>query len=185
MKGQTTAHKTLYWYERRLASIVSDNFRVKFYYNNKRNNGRVKRTIMFFGLDHDVKIAKEIYVLANDAMDHYVKRFIDEFYLANNLIREKSYTMQLKASYLRGFLDGLQQKLDSQRTALQEEYGLILLTPKVVEDSYDELSKSFDGTIGYKMPKIEEMVAYAAGLKDGNKIDYSKSTIDDEIEVYI
>ncbi|WP_369436138.1 hypothetical protein [Lysinibacillus fusiformis] len=49
----------------------------------------MKRTIMFFCLDHDVKIAKEIYVLANDAMDHYVKCFIDEFYLANNLIREK------------------------------------------------------------------------------------------------
>ncbi|WKT76969.1 DUF2786 domain-containing protein [Lysinibacillus fusiformis] len=186
VKGQATAHKTLYWYEKRLASIVSDNFRVKFYYNNKYNNSKkVKRTIMFFGLDHDVKIAKEIYVLANDAMDHYLKCFIDEFYLINNFIREKSYTMQLKASYLSGFLDGLQQKLDSQRTTLQEEYGLILLTPKVVEDSYNELSKSFNGTLGYKMPKIEEMVAYAAGLEDGNKIDYSKSTIDDEIEVYI
>lgn len=185
VKGQATAYKTLYWYERRLASIVADNFRVKFYYNSKRNGGRVKRTIMFFGLDQDVNIAKEIYILANDAMKHYVKRFIDGFYLENNLIREKSYTMRLKDSYLRGFLDGLQKKLDSQRTVLQEEYGLILLMPKVVEDSYDEFSKSFGGAIGYKLPKIEEMVAYINGMEEGGKIDYSKSTIGDEIEAFI
>ena len=183
VEGQATAHKTLYWYERRLASIVSDNFRVKFYYRSKRKDGRAQRTILFFGLDHDVKIAKEIYVLANDAMDHYVKRFINEFYLANNFIRERAYTMQLKASYLRGFLEGLQQKLEAQRTALKEEFGLMVLTPKIVEDSYNEIS--FGKSISYKMPKIEEIVAYSAGLEDGNKVDYSKSTIDDEIEVYI
>lgn len=32
-QGQVTVHKKLFWWERKLAIIISNNFRVKFFYN--------------------------------------------------------------------------------------------------------------------------------------------------------
>lgn len=182
-EGQATAYKTLFWFERKLAIIIADNFRVKNYLSNRYVSGAAnkRRSVVFYGLDQDVKIAKEIFVLANEAIEFYTKRFIDQFYFVNNLERDKSYTAKLKSSYIRGFIEGLESKLNSQRFALQEEYGLVVLTPKIVEDNYAELSKSFGTATSYKIPSIEEIFAYKQGYEDAESIDYTKTTVDDEI----
>ncbi|QRL10341.1 DUF2786 domain-containing protein [Bacillus velezensis] len=64
VKGQATAYKRLFWWERSLARIIADNFKVEFYYNNKRFDGeqRRKKTVIFFGYDNDVQLAKEMFV---------------------------------------------------------------------------------------------------------------------------
>lgn len=179
--GQATAHKTVFWYEKLLARIIADNFRVKFYYNDKYVNNEVKRkrSVMFYGLEQDVKIAKELFVLANDALEIYTKRYIDKFYGARN--RDRSTTTELKNSYMRGFTDGLRQKLKEQKNALQQEFGLVVLMPQVVIDGYEEFSKNFSKPTALTIPRIEDTIAYKSGLEDGKKIDYTKSTIDDEI----
>lgn len=183
IQGQATAYKTIFWHEKLLASIIADNFRVKFYYNNKRFDGdrKKKRTIMFYGLEQDVKIAKEMFVLANDAVDFYTKRFIEGVYSTGEYIRDKSFTKDLKNSYTTGFIDGLREKMKSQRFALQEEFGLILLTPKIVEEGYEDFSKDFGKGTNWSIPKVEEMAAYHQGYTEGEEIDYTKSTVDDEI----
>ncbi len=43
VKGQATAYKRLFWWERSLARIIADNFKVEFYYNNKRFDGEQRR----------------------------------------------------------------------------------------------------------------------------------------------
>lgn len=183
IQGQATAYKTIFWQEKLLANIVAENFRVKFYYNNKRFNGekKRKRTIMFYGLEQDVKIAKEMFVLANDAVDFYTRRFIEGVYNTGDYIRDKTFTTDLKNSYMKGFIDGLSEKMKSQRFALQEEFGLILLTPKIVEEGYEDFSKDFGKGTKWNIPKIEEVAAYQQGYEDGEEIDYTKSTVDDEI----
>lgn len=183
IQGQATAYKTIFWHEKLLASIISDNFRVKYYYNNKIFNGERKkrRTIMFFGLEQDVKIAKEMFVLANDAIDFYTKRFVEGVYNTGGYMRDKTFTTDLKNSYMQGFINGLRDKMKSQRFELQEEYGLIILMPKVVEDEYEEFSKDFNKGSKWKIPKIEELDAYHQGYTDGEEIDYTKSTVNDEI----
>lgn len=183
IQGQATAYKTLFWHERLLAVIIADNFRVKFYLNNKRFNGDIKkkRTIMFYGLEQDVKMAKEMFVLANDAVDFYTKRFIEAVYSTGDYERERAFTKNLKNSYIKGFVDGLRERMESQRFALQKEYGLVLLTPKIVVEGYEEFSKNFGKSTTWKIPKIEEAAAYQQGFTDGEEIDYSKSTVNTEI----
>lgn len=47
--------------------------------------------------------------------------------------------------------------------------------------AYKEFEKSFGKGTSYKIPPIEELAAYQEGYSEGNKIDYSKSTIDETI----
>lgn len=51
-KGQVTAHKTLFWWERQLANVIADNFRVTWYYNSKTVEGesKKKRAIIFWDM---------------------------------------------------------------------------------------------------------------------------------------
>lgn len=180
VQGQASAYKTVFWYEKLLASIVSENFRVKGYVSMKRTNKheKFKSAITFFGLAQDVKIAKEIFVLASEAIVLYAKRYIDNYYMRTGKPRTHKQTADLKNSYMRGFLSGLENKLDEQRFSLQEEFGLILLTPKVVEDEYATLR--FQGASNVSTPCIEETAAYQAGYSEGEQIDYTKSTIGDK-----
>lgn len=63
---------------------------------------------------------------------------------------------------------------------MREEYGLVLLTPVKVQEAYD---KKFEGKPGLPLtiPSIEEWKAYEQGFHDGNKVDYTKSTIDGNV----
>lgn len=65
-EGQATTYKKLFWWERRLARIISENFKVRYYYNNKILYGEshTKRSIIFFGFKSDVLLSKEMYILA-------------------------------------------------------------------------------------------------------------------------
>ncbi|TWO89677.1 DUF2786 domain-containing protein [Bacillus velezensis] len=183
VKGQATAYKRLFWWERSLARIIADNFKVEFYYNNKRFDGeqRRKKTVIFFGYDNDVQLAKEMFVLAYDAIQFYSKRFINSYYDEEYATRTVKKTNDLKNSYMKGFLDGLKERFAEQLRQMKEEYGLMVIKPKEVSDAYKELSKSFGTARAIQVPDIEEMFAYSSGHRDGNTIDYTKSTIDDEV----
>lgn len=113
-EGQATVHKTLYWWERQLADIIANNFRVTWYYNSKvlKNESRKKRAIFFMGFESDVALAKEMYVLAYDVLTFYVRNYIDNFYEQN--LKERGLTARLKNSYTRGFLSGLEEKFEEQ-----------------------------------------------------------------------
>lgn len=181
--GQVTVHKKLFWWERKLAEIISKNFRVKFYYNNKfiNNETQRKRAIMFLGFEHDVSLAKEMYLLAYEAISFYTKRYVDSYYegiLRNTRLHR--ITNGVKNSYMRGFLQGLDQKFEEQVKEMQQEYGLIILLPKEVEEEYNNRFEGKKG-ISFKLPPIEESFAFENGYYEGNRIDYTKSTIDEEI----
>ncbi|EIR3903414.1 DUF2786 domain-containing protein, partial [Enterococcus faecalis] len=58
-----TIYKRLYWWERQLACIISENFRVKNFLNNKYLGRQKKRRIVFYGFGRDLELAKEMYIL--------------------------------------------------------------------------------------------------------------------------
>ncbi|MEK4448670.1 DUF2786 domain-containing protein [Bacillus sp. FSL M8-0052] len=185
-KGQATAYKRLFWWERTLAGIMAKNFKVEFYYSNRVLNGdqRRKSTIVFFGYESDVQLAKEMYVLAYDAIVLYANRFVDDYYKENFIERSIKKTRDLKNSYITGFLEGLKQKFNEQVSQLKEEYGLMVIKPKEVREAYKELSKTFGKPTKLRIPNIEEFVAYQRGHQDGNTIDYTKSTINDDVVTF-
>ncbi|MCY7968575.1 DUF2786 domain-containing protein [Bacillus haynesii] len=182
-KGQATAYKKLFWWERTLAGIIAANFKVEFYYNNRVLNGdrRKKSTIIFFGYESDVQLAKEMYVLAYDAVVIYANRFVNEYYSVNFVRRSIKKTRDLKKSYITGFLEGLKQKFNEQVSQMKEEYGLMIIKPKEVTEAYKELSKTFGKAHKLRIPDIEEFAAFHRGHQDGNSIDYTKSTINDDV----
>lgn len=184
LKGQATAYKTLYWWERQLANVITENFRVTWYYNSKTFEGenRKRRAIFFMGFESDVELAKEMYVLAYDVLTFYVRNFVGNYYKENYLDRERSFTAELKNSYTRGFLGGLEEKFEEQVSQMQQEYGLVRLVPAEVKEVYDEMFGGKKG-LNWTLPSIKESEAYEKGYRDGNRVDYTKSTLDEGVLV--
>ncbi|WP_026701640.1 DUF2786 domain-containing protein [Salibacterium aidingense] len=182
-EGQVTTHKRLHWWERKLGIIMANNFRVKNFINWKKNSSRGNRksAVCFMGYDKDVQLAKEMYLLAYEAITLLSKNFIDGYYKENDIERTQYNTLSIKNSYINGFLSGLEEKFEEQIEQIKaEENALMVLVPKEVEDKFEEeitgKSKSF------KIPSISEIQAYQTGYEDGNKIDYTRSTIDEYAE---
>ncbi|MEK3955330.1 DUF2786 domain-containing protein [Psychrobacillus sp. FSL K6-1464] len=181
--GQVTVHKKLFWWERKLAQVISENFRVKFYYNNKLfdNSSQRKRAIMFLGFQNDVALAKEMYLLAYEALVFYSNRYVEDHYEENQKrSRVHRITNGVKNSYMRGFLQGLERKFEEQVKEMQQEYGLMVLVPIEVVEEYDNRFGGKKG-ISFKLPPVEEALAFEKGFIEGNRIDYTKSTIDEDI----
>lgn len=182
LEEKVTVYKTLYWWERLLARTISKNFRVKFFYNSKilKGESRTKRAITFLGYEKDIALAKEMYILAYDVLTFYANDFIESHYKETFEPRSRGNTADLKNSYMRGFLDGINEKFETQVKEMEQEYGLMLLVPAEVQKTHDEM---FEGTklVGYKVPRIEEVDAYYRGHQDGVSVDYTKSTLDEGI----
>lgn len=180
-RGKVTIHKKLFWWERKLAGIMSENFRVKHYLNWMKPSGSNRKdAIYFMGFESDVKLAKEMYLLAYEAILHYSKKYVDNYYEERiGLYRERKITMQVKNSYMVGFLEGLKSKFDKQIEEMKAEANaLMVLVPKEVEEKYNE---EITGKASpYRIPTVEEAQAYQKGYEDGNHIDYTRSTIDKE-----
>lgn len=166
----------LKWHERQIANIISSSFRVKCYYGGRKVNGKTARAVRFFGLENDVFLAKEMYVLALDAMEYHYKKYINDFWGAKK--RSRTVTTQIKNSYMIGFINALYQKMKKQKEDLEEEFGLVVLTPKIVQEKYDLKAKDFKNCRPCKIPNANVSEAYVKGYDTGSNIDYSKSTID-------
>lgn len=180
LDGKATVHKKLFWWESQLAGIIGKNFRVKYYINSKVLSGdkKKKRAIIFMGFKQDVELAREMYVLAYDALTSYSKQFVEDWYNDNQDVqRHASFTSNVKNSYIRGFLSGMETKFEEQVKEMEQEYGLILLVPKEVNEKYEEMFKGAK-SLSVRIPAVGESQAYQKGYNQGNKIDYTKSTID-------
>ncbi|MEK4024459.1 DUF2786 domain-containing protein [Sporosarcina sp. FSL W7-1283] len=180
LEGKVTVHKTLYWWERKLAQIITKNFKVTFFYNSKilKGESKKKRAIIFLGFENDVALAKEMYFLAYDVLTFYANDFVKNHYAETEECRSRGYTMDLKNSYMRGFLDGINEKFEIQVKEMKQEYGLMVLVPTEVQQAYDDM---FEGKkrLSFKVPRIEELAAYHQGHEDGVSVDYTKSTLDE------
>ncbi|EGO2732226.1 DUF2786 domain-containing protein [Enterococcus faecalis] len=173
-----TIYKRLYWWERQLALIISENFRVKNFLNNNYSGRQKKRRIVFYGFGRDLELAKEMYILAYEVILFHSKNFIDNYYLENPEISRSRYmTNSLKASYINGFLEGLEQRFNEQVSALREVYEVLVLVPEEVESSYKDYSENF-GKSTFSKPNSNIHEAYWDGYVTGKEIDFTKSTID-------
>lgn len=175
LEMQGTEYKRLYWYERKLAGIVSRNFRCKYYYRSKHVEGKlqIQRRIVFMGTEQDVELATAMYRLVVSAIEYYTQRYVKV-----NGIGIRSHTQSLKNDYMSGFISGLDKKFEEQIQT--QEWGLVLVIPKEVEEKYDEIvtGKGIPMTI----PQVESQESYRQGYEDGHSIDYKKETIDERTD---
>lgn len=175
-----TIYKKLYWWERTLATIIADNFRVKNYINSKYIGRQYKRQVVFYGFGRDLELSKEMYILAYDAILYHSKKYIDQYYIETELPRTRYITESVKSSYINGFITGLSQRFDEQIAQLRECYEVLVLIPEEVERSYSEMSADWEA-LDITIPEVQVMEAHQKGLSDGKKIDFTRSTLSEEI----
>lgn len=133
-----------------LASIISNNFRVKAFVSDE--------TIMMFGTKMDVEIAVMVF---NSAYRYACKR---ARVVKKEFEKYGRPTIGVYNSYYAGFLAGLKEILDEQCKAL------MIVTPKEVEDAWAEKSKNMRaGHGGQRFTNRVDYDVYMKGLEEGKE----------------
>lgn len=137
-------------YRKLLAVVIADNFRVKAFMSGN--------TVMFFGAKMDVEIAVEVF---NHAYRFSHNRGLK---LERNARNEGRTTKGVANSYWSGFIAGLKAILDEQCKAL------MLITPKEVEDAWEEKVKGMKkGSGGQRFTNGVNYGAYMQGYEEGQE----------------
>lgn len=137
-----------------LASIISKNFRVKFYLSGDN--------IVFYGYKTDVNIAKEVYNFLAKQGSKFATR------LYNKVRMSGGYTKGVMNSYLMGFVQGVSDVLERQCVAL------MIVTPQEVQDSFDEMVSGWK-TVQNRIRYNEYSKHYASGRSDGRSVANSRA----------
>lgn len=169
---EVTNLKRLYWWEKILSQVIAKNFRVMYYLDTERGiqGKQSKSRLVFYGEAEDVELAKEMYLLAYEALLHHTKNYLKTAELFG---QRKS---DLKKSYIKGFLIGLARKFEEQSDEYQGKYELLSRIPKHVEESYEQYSSTFKNS-RVNTPRVTSSSAFNKGVVQGNKMDLTKSTI--------
>lgn len=185
---EVTSLKKLYRWERTLAAVVANNFRVKHFIRVSGARGK----LIFYGLPNDLELSKEVYIFAYESILYFSKQFVSKKILENLTSQGKwdkrrsqsrrAFSENLKKAYIKGFLSGLNQKFSEQKSNLSYDVMVLTKVPEIVEESYKDLSISFS-TYGNeekeKKFNEEELVAYLTGVKQGKRSNLKYARIGD------
>ena len=137
-------------YRKPLAVVIASNFRVKVFMTGN--------TVTFFGTKMDVEIAVEVF---NHAYRYSHNRGIKLLVEAR---KAGELTKGITNSYWSGFIAGLKAILDEQCKAL------MILTPKEVEDAWEEKQKGMKkGSGGQRFTNGINYGAYMQGYEEGQE----------------
>ena len=179
---EVTVFKKIYRWERQLAHLVAGNFRVKSFITTYGS----KSQIIFYGLPSDLELAQEVYLFAYDSICYFSKLYVGNK-ISEQLTKQgkwdkrrkdtrRAFIEAIKKAYIRGYLSGLNEKFETQKSSLTNELMLLTKVPELVEKSYEERSKNF-GSYGTpeknKTFTEEELLAYVKGQKQGQKSDFT------------
>lgn len=152
----------------RLAYVIAENFGCYNYYKTKRTN-----TIVFVGKDEDVLVCKIVLEYAIDTIDSIVKRLRYKY-------RKYGYsTKGLENDFALGFIEGLENAFEKQKEEIHE-WGLILKKNKEVKNYYEDLKKTFTGTIYTNLNFKGFSEEYYEGVETGENFSISDKIVRDE-----
>ena len=135
-----------------LAVIIAQNFRCETYLLGSGGS------VVFFGHATDARIAREVFEFAYSfAMKEGNRCYNKNYQMGRN-------TQGVFNSYVRGFLQGLKEKLGEQSKAL------MVVTPPDVKKEYEELSKDFGKGSGGMRNTGFDADAYRQGVSDGKTV---------------
>lgn len=153
-----------------LASIIADNFRVKFYTAIRKATLYHKRvsTIRFLGKKMDVEIASKVYAHAHETMERECERFTVNATIANAI---KSHPKVIRHNFKLGFGMGLKEKLAKQVES--ECMALVLKVDSKVEEAFDKLG-TFNKKEGAFTPDLH---AQMHGYQQGKNYNYTSGEL--------
>lgn len=165
-KDGATDYKRVVWWEKTLASILSENFRCN-YYRTLLNN---KSKIMFYGLKEDVELVKEAYVFALNQI-----KFLADHYIKSNGIKGRTKINAVKNDYISGFLKGLKDMFAEQ--VQKNNWGLVLVKDALVVQGYKKLSKGFKSSKSSSYSVAENSEARGQGYNDGRSFNSNRNSL--------
>lgn len=137
-----------------LASIVGKNFRVEHYW-------RRKKAVVFYGYKQDCEVAVKVFEYLFKVGERGARRECRKAY------KEKGTEVGVYYSYTRGFLQGIQNKMEVQCTAL------MIVTPKEVSTAFEEYCEEIGmGFIGKYRTGAEDGISktiYKMGVREGEQ----------------
>lgn len=146
---QSGKHEMKKW-KVKLSNIIAKNFRCKVYYMGNKS----AENVVFYGYKEDAKIALQVFTYLYEVGNKFAVRYY------NKCKKEGRQTRGVMNTYLVGFCDGVAEVLEKQCTAL------MIVTPKEVTESYEEMSKDFRNTCT-RMSLSGDTSAYSNGKSDG------------------
>lgn len=161
-----SVYKRLYWWEKQLAQLIADNFRVLCYVQSQRfpHQTSVTRKMVYMGYYEDVQFALAMYELADETMKHYAT-------LHANQAEEQATRSEIRHAYYQGFLAGLADKFQRQREQMVSENDVYALVLKVPQEVQNKFNAQVNGKITFKQPPArEELQAYHAGFEQGKQL---------------
>lgn len=167
-------YKKIFWWEKILATIIADNFRVLHYLQSNKlpHQKTTQHKIMLMGLEEDVLLAYETYHFATKAMKYYMKHHLDAE--ANGEIERK----ELRKSYMQGFMDGLADKFSQQKEQLQKENEAYALVVKVPDSVQEKFKQQVTGKVTFVPPRSNKSIAsYHEGFNKGKKFNLADRTL--------
>ncbi len=145
----------------RLAAVIGEKHCCRSYRICKR--GQQTQTIGFIGFENDIEICTIIFRYATDCIVSEIKRIKKEYRSYPN-----NYVKNLCASYGYGFTAGIQNAFNEQEDKNKNEWGLVLATPKAVEDACKDLRyKEFTARIQDELTPSY----YTKGYTEGKQFD--------------
>ena len=127
----------------RLALVIAENFRCRVYHTRASKRFHSCRKVSFLGEGEDSDIALSVFSFAIETGRIRALEHVGERRLLSRL-RIDDYTLgTIKYTFLDGFVKGVGEMFSKQKEKNQQ-WGLVLVVPKTVEDAFDrlELAKS-------------------------------------------
>lgn len=143
----------------RLAGLIADNFGCYCYFKTRRTN-----TIAFFGREEDITVCNLVLEYAISSIDSTVKR------LRYKYSRDGYNTSGLENDYALGFINGLREKFEEQKSKNQE-WGLVLVKDQEVVEAHGNIK--FKGKLNTSTKFKGFSEAYWVGRKDGKNFSIS------------
>ena len=159
--------KTKYSWAIDLSNIIAGHYCCKAFYRHKKYERMY--TIGFVGLEDDFDVCKNIFSYAFDC----VKSRADEIFRKDDLIYTSSYRRSMAEAYGFGFCSGLVDAFKRQERQQGQEWGLVLVVPKEVEDATKDMENA--GVFAdIDLNRSEEMLYALEGYAYGSKFDHGR-----------
>lgn len=149
-----------------IAYILAENFRCKSIWDTVYRNNRKMKVITFIGLEEDVLIVKEAYMYAIELIRYNIRGIKKRFPRA---------TAAYINTYIKGFIDGPNVKFHEQ--VKKENWGLVLVTPTLVEEAYQRYLPVAYKARGKKPEYSNNDNAYQKGYVDGKAFEHDRKRL--------
>lgn len=144
----------------RLAKLIAKNFSCDLIIRTELNTNK----LIIVGFKDDVEVCETIILYAIESIETKSKR------LGRELNKQGKSARGLQSDYANGFEIGLMMLFTEQDRA-NEEWGLVMQTPKEVEEKINEMAGE---NMNINQKPLKHAGAYREGIKDGKNFDISK-----------